>query len=100
MFDEPPGSYDICKICFWEDDVSQLRFPRTSGANRLSLIEAQNNFVRPVSTSYEREREWRPIDLRRDNIEEPVSGVDSGATYPSNDTLLYYWRPTYWRREK
>ncbi|MGE7024447.1 CPCC family cysteine-rich protein [Solibacillus cecembensis] len=18
--DEPPGTYDICKICFWEDD--------------------------------------------------------------------------------
>ena len=26
MFGAPPGSYDICKICFWEDDLSQLRF--------------------------------------------------------------------------
>jgi hypothetical protein len=26
MFYEGPGSYDICKICFWEDDLSQLRF--------------------------------------------------------------------------
>jgi len=20
VFTEPPGSYDICSICFWEDD--------------------------------------------------------------------------------
>ena len=44
MFDEPPGSYDICKICFWEDDISQLRFPRTTGANHVSLIDGQKNF--------------------------------------------------------
>ncbi|NIP43329.1 MAG: hypothetical protein GWN61_14025, partial [candidate division Zixibacteria bacterium] len=22
--DDPPGSYDICGICFWEDDTVQL----------------------------------------------------------------------------
>ena len=26
VFDEPPGSYEICPICFGEDDLAQLRF--------------------------------------------------------------------------
>lgn len=42
---EQPGSYFICPICFWEDDVSQLRWPTMSGgANDVSLIEGQANF--------------------------------------------------------
>ena len=103
MFDEPPGSYDKCNISFCEDDLSQLRFPKTGGANHVSLIEAQKNFaefgacekrilkfVRPVSAADVRETEWRPIDINRDNIEEPVSGVDFGTTYPSDCTLLYF----------
>ncbi|HEY5908286.1 MAG TPA: CPCC family cysteine-rich protein, partial [Vicinamibacteria bacterium] len=31
MFKESPGSHDICKICFWEDDIVQLRDPHFSG---------------------------------------------------------------------
>jgi len=31
IFDEPPGSCDICKICFWEDDNVQLRWPDYAG---------------------------------------------------------------------
>ena len=27
MLNEPPGSHDICSICFWEDDNIQLRWP-------------------------------------------------------------------------
>ena len=38
VVDELPGPDDICPICFWEDDVSQLRFPMTTGANHVSLI--------------------------------------------------------------
>lgn len=37
-----PGDFEICGICGWEDDLSQLRFAGTAGgANRASLIEAQ-----------------------------------------------------------
>ncbi len=112
VFDEPPGSYVICEICFWEDDLSQLRFPRTGGANHVDLIEGQKNFaefgacerrvlkfVRPVSTTDLREDGWRPIDVTRDNIEEPISGVNYGATYPSDCNQLYYWRPSYGRHK-
>jgi hypothetical protein len=44
VFDEPAGSDDICEICFWHDDLSQLRFPRMTGANHVSLLDAQRNY--------------------------------------------------------
>jgi hypothetical protein len=38
VFDEPPGSFAICPICFWEDDIVQLGFPlMAGGAMPLSL---------------------------------------------------------------
>ena len=112
IFGGPPGSYDICEICFWEDDSSQLRFPNIGGgANHVSLIEGQCNFallgvcesrlaskVRRPEPSDQRDFGWRPVNERTDNIEAPVHGVDYGQTYPEDLTSLYYWRPTYWRR--
>ena len=102
---EPPGNYDICPICFWEDDISQLRFPETGGANHVSLIQAQRNFirirgseerflkhVRKPLTSEHRDPEWRPIDPKRDQIERPKAGVEYGGTYPDDRIQLYYWR--------
>lgn len=46
-FDTPErGSYDICPICFWEDDQMQFDHPDArGGANRVSLSEARENFV-------------------------------------------------------
>ena len=44
--DERPGSYDICHVCFWEDDPVQLLDPwYEGGANDVSLDEAQRNYV-------------------------------------------------------
>ncbi len=106
-----PGSYDICPICDWEDDLSQLRFPETRGANNVSLIEAQANFaangakathhlqhVRPASPDDSRDPSWRRLDPAIDDIERPIIGIDHGLTYPPDRTQLYYWRPNYWRR--
>jgi hypothetical protein len=112
VFEEPPGSDDICPICFWEDDISQLRFPEMPvGANRVSLIEAQRNFqnlgasvirllpnVRKPTPGDKHDPEWRPIDEATDNVEKGVSGVEYGLTYPQDGTSLYYWRHDYWRK--
>lgn len=39
------GEYDICSICFWEDDPYQRDEIKESGANPISLIEAQRNYA-------------------------------------------------------
>lgn len=42
---KPDGSYDICQVCFWEDDPIQLEDPTfEGGANKVSLIQAQKNY--------------------------------------------------------
>ena len=106
VFAEKPGSYEICPICFWEDDVSQLRFPTMGGgANRPSLREAQATFaeigaieerflghVRALTVDDQRDLGWHPLDVVRDEIQVPRSGVEYGETYPSDLTTLYYWR--------
>lgn len=105
---EPPGSYEICKVCFWEDDAVQLRWPTyEGGANRPSLIDSQRAYaelgamehrftslVRRPTEEEVREDGWRPIDPTRDSFEE--RGVQD-ADWPSDLTTLYWWRPTFWR---
>lgn len=42
---EPSGNYDICPVCFWEDDPAQLAQPKfTGGANEVSLEQARLNY--------------------------------------------------------
>jgi hypothetical protein len=43
----PPGTYELCPVCFWEDDAVQYEDPTYSGgANAESLEEARENFRR------------------------------------------------------
>lgn len=42
---EPPGTFQICEVCNWEDD--NVQYEATSfegGANKESLIQARMNF--------------------------------------------------------
>src|SRR5436305_8121773 len=42
----PPGTYEICPVCYWEDDPVQFDDPSyTGGANRVSLAQARQNFL-------------------------------------------------------
>lgn len=38
------GNYDICKVCFWEDDGNFLDPECYSSANRMNLSQARINF--------------------------------------------------------
>lgn len=40
------GDYEICTICFWEDDPFQKENVYDTGANQIPLIEAQRNYSR------------------------------------------------------
>jgi hypothetical protein len=43
----PPGSYEVCEVCYWEDDQVQFRDPEyQGGANAQSLREAKESFQR------------------------------------------------------
>ncbi len=43
---KPNGSYDICPVCFWEDDPIQLKDATyEGGANKVSLAQAHRNFL-------------------------------------------------------
>ncbi len=43
---KPPGTFDICPVCFWEDDDYQYYHPDyRGGANEMSLNEAKHNFA-------------------------------------------------------
>ncbi|WP_374726467.1 CPCC family cysteine-rich protein [Herbaspirillum seropedicae] len=105
VFPAPPGSYDICPICFWGDDDLQLYYPHAHGANPSSLIESQVNFVqfgacdkeiakstRKVMEDDMRDGRWFPLWERRVDIPdinaiEPERGASVGD--------LYYWiRPS------
>lgn len=72
---EEYGSYDICLICYWEDDASQVEDTDYIGANPISLRQAQKNFkefgacdidmkpyVLTYKTGYELDAKWKPLD--------------------------------------
>jgi hypothetical protein len=44
---EAPGTDEICNVCFWHDDYVQFQDPDyEGGANRVSLNEAKQNFIK------------------------------------------------------
>jgi hypothetical protein len=117
VFDELPGSYGICNICFWEDDMVQLVFPDLAGgANECSLIEGQSNFatfgaceervkqfVREPLESESRNREWRRLELERDRYLKWANKEDHELWQSMKDSsslCLYYWLPEYWLRDR
>lgn len=103
------GDYDLCPVCFWEDDPDQLRWPDSAdGVNGKSLIESQQTYlrlgamdevfvskVRPARSSEPIDDGWRPVDPDIDSFE--PTGVELG-TAAEFYTGPYWWRSTFWRR--
>lgn len=53
--DDGPGCFDICPVCYWEDDYIQRDDPNyRGGANDISLNEARENYkkIGAISTEY------------------------------------------------
>jgi hypothetical protein len=45
MASQERGSFDVCPVCYWEDDRTQLADPTSDvGANSVSLEDARRNF--------------------------------------------------------
>jgi hypothetical protein len=41
-----PGTFELCRVCFWEDDAAQFDDPDyDGGANHVSLNQARRNFA-------------------------------------------------------
>ena len=73
--EQADGTYEICPICFWEDDGVQLNNPNyEGGANAVSLRQAQRNFsefgaserrfgrnVRQPTGDDVRDSNWKPL---------------------------------------
>lgn len=108
-FVEPPGSYDVCAVCGWEDDALQLEFATSlsGGANPHTLAETQERFLRAearMARRHEgsrvprvRDADWRPIDPLRDRF--PEWQNEAGERSPLDPgEALYYWRETFWNR--
>jgi Cysteine-rich CPCC len=71
-----PMTFAICDVCFWEDDPIQLEDPNyKGGANRVSLRQAQWNFIlfracdekmtkhtRRPTKEEERDENWKPFE--------------------------------------
>jgi len=57
---QPPGTFEICPVCFWEDDNVQAADPTfEGGANKVSLQEARRNFAQFGASSEEAVRHVR-----------------------------------------
>lgn len=109
VFSESPGSYEICPVCFWEDDLVQLRWPNFEGGpNRLSLVECQRNYqtfgavesrvlkyVRPAVGSEPVDEGWFPLGPPALAGFERLE--DYSDPWPPDRTCLYWWRPSFWR---
>ncbi|MFC5734691.1 CPCC family cysteine-rich protein [Cytobacillus gottheilii] len=45
--EEPPGTFTVCEICYWEDDNIQFEDPDyEGGANVVSLRQGQRNYIK------------------------------------------------------
>lgn len=103
-FADPPGSFDICEVCGWEDDRVQLLDPSyRGGANGGSLLEWQVQHqkfeaseegswgdTRKLDVECPRDPEWRP--LREDDLGRGRAPRDLTPQEYESTEAWYYWK--------
>jgi hypothetical protein len=106
--DSGPNDYELCPVCFWEDDGIQLRWPTYArGANGISLVKAQVAYartgamddifldkVRPARVDEPMDEGWFPIGDAVAMFE--IYELTSSHRWPEDQTRLYWWRPNFW----
>jgi hypothetical protein len=103
-FGKWPGSYEICRVCFWEDDPVQILDPWfEGGANKPSLVQAQTNYaefgamekrfianVKGVRSGDTRDPEWRRVvEYDRSFVRAPG---DLTELEHADLDVWYYWK--------
>jgi hypothetical protein len=100
--------YDLCPVCFWETDPIQLADPHyKGGANRPSLVEAQQHFilfgaceievfpyVRLPLADEKKDENWLPIDENKEGLLYFKRHWDETTGNPKTDTWgksFYYF---------
>lgn len=105
IFDEPPGSYAICPICFWEDDPVQILDPSyAGGANKPNLMACQKYFqehgacdsaatgkARSPTNLNKKDAGWRLASAADCTLRRTPASLSCKR---SNDLKVWY----YWRR--
>ena len=105
--DSWPGSFNLCPVCFWEDDLTQLEEPfYEGGANTISLAQAQVNyqafgacdkrgipFVKPATRDQHLCRSWRVID-------QSIDDFSSGEIDPTDWRTYCWWMPQFRNKQK
>ena len=90
--EKPPGTYEICELCGWEDDAVQFDDPDyEGGANSESLREAQHVFLtetknKDYSEEYEKDKEWKILSpateaSRLKNVKTNFVGDNDGNVF-------------------
>jgi len=99
------GSYEICEICFWEDDPVQFEDPDSEGgANEVSLKRAQKNFqlfgaaerrniknVKKPNREDKKDPQFKLIEenrVKKIQIKDWVIVVDEDATRQAQEKLI------------
>ncbi len=59
--DDAPGHFDICPVCFWEDDnIQRENADYEGGANDISLNQARENYKKIGAMSKDSLNSVRP----------------------------------------